>query len=178
MKFSKEYASYHASVLYPRGTYKRNMSDTTFKKEVELAHLVGRAFACQKIIQQHIENPYQTIDEMIGDLQLEMISCMNGFKAGSNAKMPKLTFENLTQYEVKEPNVPRSHVSPAINIDKHQPGSNDQDVQLHECQSGFHEVKCLCGHAKKDHIYEEGACRPGFACPCNCFVQGEFHEAP
>lgn len=23
-----------------------------------------------------------------------------------------------------------------------------------------------CGHAKRQHIYEEGACRPGFVCPC------------
>lgn len=25
-----------------------------------------------------------------------------------------------------------------------------------------------CGHAKRDHIYEEGACRPGFVCPAAC----------
>lgn len=28
---------------------------------------------------------------------------------------------------------------------------------------------CLsCGHNKTHHIYNEGACRPGFACPSNC----------
>lgn len=27
---------------------------------------------------------------------------------------------------------------------------------------------CLCGHAKRDHIYEEGACRPGFICRARC----------
>lgn len=27
---------------------------------------------------------------------------------------------------------------------------------------------CVCGHAKKDHIYHEGACRPGFVCPEEC----------
>jgi hypothetical protein len=177
MKWSKEYASYHASVIYPRGCYKRNMSDTTFKKEVELAHLVGRAFACQKIIDQHIQNPYQTIDEMIGDLQIEMISCMNGFKAGSNAKMPKLTFENLNQYEVKEPRARDSIPKPSSTI-TYPPQGPDEELQFHPGESSVHELTCLCGHAKKDHIYEEGACRPGFACPCNCFVQGEFHEAP
>lgn len=25
---------------------------------------------------------------------------------------------------------------------------------------------CICGHKKKQHIYDEGACRPGFVCPC------------
>lgn len=29
--------------------------------------------------------------------------------------------------------------------------------------------KCLtCGHHQYDHIYGEGACRPGFACPSAC----------
>lgn len=27
---------------------------------------------------------------------------------------------------------------------------------------------CDCGHAKHDHIYEEGACRPGFLCANEC----------
>lgn len=27
---------------------------------------------------------------------------------------------------------------------------------------------CVCGHSKKDHIYEEGACRPGFVCDRHC----------
>lgn len=28
---------------------------------------------------------------------------------------------------------------------------------------------CKCGHSKEDHIYHEGACRPGFSCPCQKF---------
>lgn len=34
------------------------------------------------------------------------------------------------------------------------------------------EMKCKCGHDKKDHIYEEGSCRPGFICEhcCNVFT--------
>lgn len=27
---------------------------------------------------------------------------------------------------------------------------------------------CVCGHVQFDHIYEEGACRPGFVCPSAC----------
>lgn len=27
---------------------------------------------------------------------------------------------------------------------------------------------CECGHAMKDHIYHEGACRPGFVCEAGC----------
>lgn len=28
--------------------------------------------------------------------------------------------------------------------------------------------KCTCGHPKGDHIYDVGACRPGFVCPAKC----------
>lgn len=27
---------------------------------------------------------------------------------------------------------------------------------------------CVCGHQKRDHIYHEGACRPGFECVQRC----------
>lgn len=27
---------------------------------------------------------------------------------------------------------------------------------------------CACGHSKRDHIYEEGACRPGYVCGAGC----------
>jgi hypothetical protein len=27
---------------------------------------------------------------------------------------------------------------------------------------------CKCGHWKAEHIYEEGACRPGHPCPSGC----------
>lgn len=27
---------------------------------------------------------------------------------------------------------------------------------------------CTCGHYRKHHIYEEGACRPGFECQTKC----------
>lgn len=27
---------------------------------------------------------------------------------------------------------------------------------------------CTCGHRKRDHIYEEGACRPGIVCESKC----------
>ena len=30
--------------------------------------------------------------------------------------------------------------------------------------------KCMCGHGRSDHIYEEGACRPGFVCPDGCLT--------
>lgn len=29
---------------------------------------------------------------------------------------------------------------------------------------------CACGHLRGDHIYEEGACRPGFECEEGCTV--------
>lgn len=29
-------------------------------------------------------------------------------------------------------------------------------------------MRCACGHLKTQHIYEEGACRPGFICAFRC----------
>lgn len=29
-------------------------------------------------------------------------------------------------------------------------------------------ARCACGHEKRQHIYEEGACRPGFKCEARC----------
>jgi hypothetical protein len=33
----------------------------------------------------------------------------------------------------------------------------------------FVDTTCVCGHLKSTHIYEEGACRPGFVCECEGF---------
>lgn len=32
---------------------------------------------------------------------------------------------------------------------------------------------CMCGHEKRDHIYEDGACRPGYICQSRC---GKYEE--
>ena len=37
---------------------------------------------------------------------------------------------------------------------------NDREEALEPCLS--------CGHDKRQHIYGDGACRPGFACPSHC----------
>lgn len=29
-------------------------------------------------------------------------------------------------------------------------------------------AKCVCGHMRSQHIYHEGACRPGFQCEIGC----------
>lgn len=34
-----------------------------------------------------------------------------------------------------------------------------------------------CGHSRRDHIYEEGACRPGFVCPCPVYVESPPPDA-
>ena len=37
-----------------------------------------------------------------------------------------------------------------------------------EKEANVSESVCLCGHRKIDHIYEEGACRPGHVCALSC----------
>lgn len=94
MKLSQEYAHYHTSTFYPRGTTSRKFSLGSFKKEVMHAHLLGRAAGAQKIIENHQKEPYKTIDELIGDLQLEVVNCLNDFKRSSGAMMPTQTLES------------------------------------------------------------------------------------
>lgn len=97
MNRSSEYAHYHTSTFYPRGCHTRKMSATTFKKETMLAHLVGRAFACQKIMDQHKANPYTSIDELLGDLQLELVNCLNDFKKSSGSIMKTVKIEDVIE---------------------------------------------------------------------------------
>lgn len=35
---------------------------------------------------------------------------------------------------------------------------------------------CHCGHKKADHIYCEGACRPGFICECPEYKPANTHS--
>jgi hypothetical protein len=37
--------------------------------------------------------------------------------------------------------------------------------------------RCLCGHPRTAHIYETGACRPGWACVCVVFRPAEDDHA-
>lgn len=47
----------------------------------------------------------------------------------------------------------------------------DKQVDLPESYA-----KCKCGHNKSDHIYEEGACRPGFVCECKQYSSNANDE--
>lgn len=40
--------------------------------------------------------------------------------------------------------------------------------------------ECICGHTREQHIYDEGACRPGFVCPSACteFVEKRSKVVP
>lgn len=94
MRSSQTYSNYHASSFYPRGCTSRKFSVGSFKKEVMLAHLIGRAFCAQKIIEDHQKNPFKSIDELIGDLQIEVINCLNDFRKSSGSTLPVQTLEN------------------------------------------------------------------------------------
>lgn len=105
MKLSQSYANYHTSTFYPRGCTSRKFSIGSFNKEVMLAHLLGRAAGSQKIIENHQKQPYNSIDELIGDLQLEVVNCLNDFKRSSGARMPTQTLEGaFLNKEIKSEN--------------------------------------------------------------------------
>lgn len=103
MKLSQQYSHYHSSTFYPRGCTSRKFSLGSFKKEIMIAHLIGRAAACQKIIESHQKQSYNSIDELIGDLQLEVVNCLNDFKKSSGSIIPVQTLENaFLNKEVKD----------------------------------------------------------------------------
>ena len=43
-----------------------------------------------------------------------------------------------------------------------------KDIDMIEETSTQPQDKCECGHARSQHVYERGACRPGFVCSSRC----------
>lgn len=46
--------------------------------------------------------------------------------------------------------------------------ANKRIQELEEASPEVVQEHCRCGHSKSAHIYEEGACRPGFQCETSC----------
>jgi len=50
-----------------------------YKRDMESCVLSGRSEMLESILKRHFENPYGTVDEIIGDLQLELVDSWNDF---------------------------------------------------------------------------------------------------
>lgn len=50
-----------------------------FAHDIDSCVLSGRSEAIEKILNRHMANPYQSVDEIIGDLQLDLLANWNSF---------------------------------------------------------------------------------------------------
>lgn len=96
---SRQFANMHAKTLYGDAP-KLKINKDKFKNNSEYAHLIGRAFACETIMRRHNANPYETVDEILGDLQIEYTECVNQFRkdCAFHALKP-LKVEDFVEYK-------------------------------------------------------------------------------
>lgn len=52
----------------------------TYQRCVELTHVHSKVSICESILKSHRENPYQTVDELLGDLQIVLAASWNHFR--------------------------------------------------------------------------------------------------
>ena len=80
-------------MLSDSGRFAREMATAKFKHADRLkvnkkeyseythaSHLAGKTAICEAIIKAHSETPYNSIDELIGDLQLMLVQSGNQFR--------------------------------------------------------------------------------------------------
>jgi hypothetical protein len=79
MQESIKFSKMHSTALYG-GSIRVKLSKGKFEDNSKYAHLIGRSFTCEKIIARHASEPYGSIDELLGDLQIELVNCMNTFR--------------------------------------------------------------------------------------------------
>lgn len=79
MNESTLFSKMHTKSLYGQAP-KLKINREKFQSNSSYAHLIGRAFACEKIIERHKLEPYESVDVLLGDLQIELTTCMNKFR--------------------------------------------------------------------------------------------------
>lgn len=96
---SQQFARMHTNVLFGRAP-KLKMNRDKFRENSQYAHLIGRAFACELIMKKHNAQPYENVDELLGDLQIEYTECVNKFRSKcAFHSMPVLRVEDFLSYE-------------------------------------------------------------------------------
>jgi hypothetical protein len=67
-----------------------------YKDVIRSIHLSGKVNVAEIILRYHKTNPYQSVEEVIGDLQLVLASAWNEFKlVNPSTDMGKITIEEL-----------------------------------------------------------------------------------
>ena len=93
-KDSMSFATMHTDAFF-NGAPKKKICIEKFKNNSYYAHLIGRAFICEKILEQHKAQPYESIDILIGDLQIELTNSLNHFR-------DKTMYHRADRYKVEQ----------------------------------------------------------------------------
>lgn len=94
---SNNFSKIHTRTFYGDAP-KLKVSREKFQNNSYYAHLIGRAFSCELLIKKHQAEPYQSVDELLGDIQIEMTECLNYFRdKGATRTMPKYKVEDFIQ---------------------------------------------------------------------------------
>jgi len=66
-----------------------------YSEEIMTTLAIGQAVLVEKIINSHKDNPYESVDELIGDLQLVAKDVLNQFNMKGGVK-------RITQYDIED----------------------------------------------------------------------------
>jgi hypothetical protein len=78
----------------------------TYQRCIETTHVHSKVAICEAILKMHRENPYATVDEVLGDLQLILVESWNHFKTidftKSKMSVEDLIGENFSKFENRD----------------------------------------------------------------------------
>ena len=79
---SKNYAEFMFRNHFPNARLYRHATSAKISKkdylwEIELSHSHGKVENMRALLERHLENPYQSVDELIGDIQLLLVDSKN-----------------------------------------------------------------------------------------------------
>lgn len=82
------------------GAPKVKMARSKFEKELRCALAYGTLNVCQTLLDAHQKDPYNSVDELRGDLQLLLVESHKQIKKELNLKIPGFELDNaLRKYE-------------------------------------------------------------------------------
>ena len=93
---NKEYAEIATRSVFGQSD-KRKISRRVFHKELVNAARYGNINGIQAIASKHKKDPYQSVDEMLGDLEILACEESRKMKIDLNLKVPFIQVDNIVR---------------------------------------------------------------------------------
>ena len=77
---------------------KKKLNRDKFKKEIKAACNYGSLCLCQTILDNHKKEPYEDVDTLIGDIQIELVRAFKASNKELNLFVAPHTLENAIQF--------------------------------------------------------------------------------